>query len=139
MAKQDGRHSEPLAGEKSVDLGRRLCRLHTFSFSLFYLCVICKICGSICFYKNEPNFFAANYGFLHQKRRNRGQKVRQKNETNPIVDNFACTLNANHFFRSHGPALSAVSLSNRARRNPDRRRPSGHAKNPFSFCSFSTN
>jgi len=26
--------------------------------------------------QNEANFFAANYGFLHQKRRNGGQKVR---------------------------------------------------------------
>jgi hypothetical protein len=47
--------------------------------------------------QNEPNFFAANYGFLHQKRRNGGQKLTKKNETNPFVDNFACPLNAERY------------------------------------------
>jgi hypothetical protein len=35
MAKQEPRHSEPLAGEKSVYFSRRLRRLHTFAICLF--------------------------------------------------------------------------------------------------------
>ncbi len=44
--------------------------------------------------KNEPNFKTEKTLISRQKRRNGGQKPTPKNETNPIVDNFACTLNA---------------------------------------------
>jgi hypothetical protein len=37
------------------------------------------------FWKNIANFFTTKYALLNQKRRNGGQKVRQKNETNPIL------------------------------------------------------
>ena len=65
-------------------------RLPTSDSLLFYIliCAICEICGSICFYKNKPNFFTTKYALLNQKRRNGGQKTTQKNETNPIMDNF---------------------------------------------------
>jgi hypothetical protein len=38
--------------------------------------------------KTNPIFSRPNMHYQYQKRRNGGQKVRQKNETNPIVDNF---------------------------------------------------
>jgi hypothetical protein len=42
--------------------------------------------------KTNPIFSRPNMRYQYQKRGNGGQKVSQKNETNPIVDNFPCPL-----------------------------------------------
>jgi hypothetical protein len=40
--------------------------------------------------KTNPIFSRPNMRYQYQKRRNGDQKMTQKNETNPIVDNFLC-------------------------------------------------
>jgi hypothetical protein len=44
--------------------------------------------------KTNPIFSRQNMHYQYKKRRNGGQKVRQKNETNPFVDNFRCSTAA---------------------------------------------
>jgi hypothetical protein len=53
----------------------------------------------------NPIFSRPNMHYQYQKRRNGGQKTTQKNETNPIMDNFRVA----HFprRRREGVALSA--------------------------------
>ena len=44
-------------------------------------------CIPVYLLQNEPNFFTTKYALLNQNRRNGGQKLTQKNETNPILTN----------------------------------------------------
>ena len=47
------------------------------------------ICGKVgVIHRTNPIFLRPNMPYQYQKRRNGGQKLTQKNETNPFVDNF---------------------------------------------------
>jgi hypothetical protein len=48
-------------------------------------CLWSLVCSLWSVWKNKPNFFTTKYALLNQKRRNGGQKLTQKNETNPIL------------------------------------------------------
>jgi hypothetical protein len=49
------------------------------------------ICGKLdAIRKTKPIFSRSNMRYQYQKRRNGGQELNQKNETNPFVDNFPC-------------------------------------------------
>jgi hypothetical protein len=47
--------------------------------------------------ENEPNFKTQKTLILRQNRGNGGRKTTQKNETNPIVDNYEYLLTAMRF------------------------------------------
>ena len=69
----------PFMGERPAYFSRRLRRLHIFLLEA----------GSwlleAVFTKTNPIFLRPNMHYQYQKRRNGGQKLTQKNETNPIL------------------------------------------------------
>jgi hypothetical protein len=83
-----------LWGERPADPGRRLRRLQTFPYwqknKKSKSCLSCKSRQKFKIAETNPIFSRPNMHYQYQKRRNGGQKPTQKNETNPIVDNFVC-------------------------------------------------
>jgi hypothetical protein len=130
LAKQEARHFEPLAGEKSVYFGRRLRRLLTFSFSLFLWSLVYSLWSV---WKNKPNFPTTKYALSISKPQKRRPKndLKKRNKPNlnrslifspvhlsPVrlsrpagrVDNFDCPLNAVRCFNKTNPMLKNINV-----------------------------